>query len=89
MANLARCADRLAAPIVHQDGGADGGQTVLEEAEMVSAPEQRTAARQCSLDQCKSGATVTPVGDGQGPGGLLVDRSLHLGCPFVTGWESL
>jgi hypothetical protein len=37
--------DRLPAPLVHQDGGAEGVQRVLEECEVVGAPEQRTALR--------------------------------------------
>jgi len=43
--------DRLAAPLVHQDGGAEGVQRVLEECEVVGAPEQRTALHYHSLDR--------------------------------------
>src|ERR1035437_8620973 len=81
--------DRLPAPLVHQDGGTDGVQPVLEEAEVVGAPEQRTALQHHSLDQRTSRAAVTPVSGRQGPGGLLVERSLHLGYPFATVWRSL
>src|SRR5450631_1016685 len=44
-------ADRLPAPLVHQDGGAEGVQRVLEECEVVCAPEQRTALHHHSLDR--------------------------------------
>jgi len=83
-----RAIDHHLAPVVHQDGGTDGVQPVLEEAEVVPAPEQRTALQQRSLDQRTSRAAVTPVSSRQGPGGLLVERSLHLGYPFATAEPS-
>jgi len=43
--------DRLPAPLVHQDGGAEGVQRVLEECEVVGTPEQRTALQYHSLDR--------------------------------------
>ena len=43
--------DRLPAPLVHQDGGAEGVQRVLEECEVVGAPEQRTALHHHGLDR--------------------------------------
>ena len=53
--------DRLPTPLVHQDGGTDGVQPVLKEAEVVPAPKQRTALQQLSLDHRASRATITPV----------------------------
>jgi hypothetical protein len=49
-------------------GLAQCGCTVLDEAEVVPAPEQRTALQQRNLDQRTSRAAVTPVSSRQGPG---------------------
>src|ERR1019366_6923630 len=65
--------DRLPAPLVHQDGGAEGVQCVLEECEVVGAPEQRTALHHHSLDRRTSCATVTQVSGCQGSGRFLVE----------------
>jgi len=52
MARFQQCpvTDRLLAPLVHQDGGAEGVKRVREECEVVRAPEQRTALHHHSLD---------------------------------------
>src|ERR1035437_4951163 len=81
--------DRLSAPLVHQDGGAEGVQRVLEECEVVRAPEQRTALHHHGLDHRTSWATVTKVSGCQGPGRFLVERSLHFNDPSVSVWRFL
>src|SRR5665811_531989 len=41
---------RLPEPLVHQDGGTEGVQRILEKCEVVGAPEQRTPLHHHSLD---------------------------------------
>jgi hypothetical protein len=83
--------NRLSAPLVHQDGGAEGVQRVLKECEVVRAPEQRTALHHHGLDHRTSWATITKVSGCQGPGGpkFLVERSLHFNDPSASVWRFL
>src|SRR5674476_574421 len=41
---------RLPEPLVHQEGGTEGVQRILEKCEVVGAPEQRTPLQHHSLD---------------------------------------
>lgn len=59
------------APIVHHDGGSGHAQGVLEEREVVRAPQQRTAMDHQSLDRRTNLTTVTSVRGSQRSGGLV------------------